>query len=276
MDPAQLYASTFRTRLARDAQTHRQIQRLRYQVYCQEFGYEAEADCPNGLESDDYDRQSWHCLLEHRLSGPVGCIRLVRPQPAASGVPLPFERYCGHALDRRRFDPAEHDPLSLAEFSRLAVKAEFRRRRNDPRQPVGIARPVAEGTHHRSPFPVIPVALFVAGLSLMMASPARYAVAMMEPRLARMLRRFGIRFEPIGRVIEYHGPRGPFLLRRDTAFDALDPHLVAMMALVRSELFGGQARREARDRQRPTAQGTGTDSVQRRRRSGQSRSGKGA
>lgn len=36
------------------------------------------------------------------------------------------------------------------------------------------------------------------------------AFAMMEPRLARRLRRLDILFEQVGETVEHHGLRGPF------------------------------------------------------------------
>src|SRR5690554_4311475 len=45
------------------------VYRLRYEVYCDELGYEKPADSSNKLEYDVYDQHSIHCLIEHRRTG---------------------------------------------------------------------------------------------------------------------------------------------------------------------------------------------------------------
>ncbi len=88
--------------------------RIRYQVYCKEFQFEPEANCPGQKERDDYDEQSVHGLLMHRSSGAaIGCVRLVLPHPDDPALPLPFERYCRHALNPDRVDIDSMDRRSF-------------------------------------------------------------------------------------------------------------------------------------------------------------------
>ncbi len=209
--------------------------RIRYQVYCQEFGYEREEDCPGGMERDEYDDQSAHCLLIHKPTGlPAGCVRLVKPlqnDPAAS---LPFELHCKDSLRKDMFDIGALSPGSYGEFSRLAVLSTFRRRKSDEQKPFSLTEKDLEPLHSRGrdSFPFIPVSLFLTALVLFLNSDLKHVFAMMEPRLCRLLRRFGILFTPVGEVMDYHGPRGPFVLAREDVLVNLDPDIYELMMLI--------------------------------------------
>ena len=53
--------------------------------------------------------------------------------------------------------------------------------------------------------------------------------AMMEPRLARHLRRFGIIFQQMGDVVDYHGPRAAFYISRKTLLTYLEPEVKKLL-----------------------------------------------
>ncbi|TQV69893.1 PEP-CTERM/exosortase system-associated acyltransferase [Exilibacterium tricleocarpae] len=218
MNPAQHFQRYFDVCKADSRDSQEQAFRIRYQVYCREFGYEAEENCPDGRERDEYDNHSRHSLLIHKGSQhPVGCVRLVEANPLAPELPLPFERHCAAALDRHRFDPDEFLPGQVAEFSRLAVVAGLRRRHSDQGREINLPQQTLEQRQRRGRFPVIPVSLLLAALSMLMASDADYGVAMLDPQLAQQLRQFGIHFERVGKTIDYQGPRAPYLIHRDNA-----------------------------------------------------------
>lgn len=103
---------------------------IRYQVYCKEFGFEKVRKGEPETETDEYDSQSKHCLLIHKQSNcPIGCARLVMPNSLRPELPLPFEKYCSHSIDKNIFDPDEFLPGQIVEFSRIAVIEEFRRKK---------------------------------------------------------------------------------------------------------------------------------------------------
>lgn len=105
---------------------------IRYQVYCKEFKYEREEDCSDQLEQDEYDDQSFHCLLIHKPSKTaVGCVRLIRPSPKGQISLLPFEHCCQGAVDKQKMDISRLERSSFGEISRLAVLPAFRRRKSD-------------------------------------------------------------------------------------------------------------------------------------------------
>ena len=220
------------------------VYNIRYQVYCREFGYEREEDCPDQMEQDEYDQQSQHCLLIHKPTGtPAGCVRLVLPDMQHLDKPLPFLRFCREALDIEKLARiGALEPGSCCEVSRLAVLPAFRRRKGDEQKPISLpANALTTGSaigHGRSNIPIIPVALFLAAAALFLGSDSnrRFAVAMMEPRLARMLRRFGILFTRVGKIIDYHGPRGPYIIAREEVLPNIIPDVDELLKNVERQV----------------------------------------
>ncbi len=225
MTPAQHYREIFLTHLADSDAARESCFHIRYQVYCQEFGYEKLPVEMGEREVDEYDEQSRHCLLIHKGNDqPIGCARLVLADPQQPEQPLPFWKHCSHAVDTSKFNPQSFKPGELAEFSRIAIIEQFRRREkaqsNDQQQP-----PARVIERRLSDFPVLPVCLFLAPLSMLIKSDAIYGVAMMERKLVRLLRQYGILFQSIGKTVEYHGKRGPYVIHRDDVLRHLTPEV---------------------------------------------------
>lgn len=188
----------------------RQALQLRYQVYCVETGYEDAEQHANGLEQDEFDARAVHSLLIHRPSGLVaGTVRLVLPNPSDPEDLFPIEKHCGAAINR----PVKGANRSeLAEISRFCISREFKRRMaeaetlwgNTPNDSL-----LVEKLAQRRLIPHITVGLFAAIVHMSAEHRVRYWYAVMEPSLLRFLQRFGIRFESIGPMVEYHGERQP-------------------------------------------------------------------
>lgn len=202
----------------------REVYRMRYEVYCEEMGFEEPERFPDGLEYDMYDRRSRHCLLQHRASSVyAGCVRLILHDPDSPQDLFPFEKYCGFSLRRDVLDPASLPPGSFGEISRLTVRAAFRRRKSDNVPITEISPNFASDRRGSMP---IAVGLYVAGAALGLIEGLSGVFVMMEPRLARHLSLCDIRFKPVGNVVEYHGrPRGAFYIARDELLASLSPPL---------------------------------------------------
>lgn len=206
------FARYFQIAIADTPELMRKAHQIRYEVFCKEFHFEREEDCPGGLEQDDYDAQSVHCLIMHRSSGlPAGCIRLIHTRQDDPRALLPIERYCGACLYPGPTHP-EHLPRdSLCEISRLAVSGHFRRRPGELTSPAGVAQALQVGDEleYRT-FPLLSLTLFLTVLSVATLTQRRNSLAVMEPWLARQLRIMGFSFQQIGEVTDYHGARAPF------------------------------------------------------------------
>ena len=160
----------------------REAFRIRHQVYCEELGYEPlRAD---GLEVDEYDDQSLHCLIRSVATGAyAGCTRLVLTRSDDPSQLLPFEKICAGSLDRSLVGSA---PLSEASF---------------------------DASSSRPRFPYITVGLYLGTIELAALHGIQTLFVLTEPRLAKQFARLGVQVERIGREIEHRGTRVPSMLR---------------------------------------------------------------
>jgi N-acyl amino acid synthase of PEP-CTERM/exosortase system len=234
------YSKYFFVTLANTPALREAAYQIRYQVYCREFHYEKEEDCPDGKERDEYDSQSLHCLLIHKPTRtPTGCIRLIFPNPANLALPLPFERHCKHSLDPNRVNLDSLDRRYVGEFSRLAVLSEFRRRKSDQRQCISLPDPQVAAEGGRADFPLVSLSLLLASSVLLFNSGLQFVFSMIEPKLARGLRYYGIPLIQVGNAVDYHGFRGPFLLAKETALTQakrLSPRVRALLEAVAQQM----------------------------------------
>ena len=195
---------------ANTSELRERVHRLRYDVYCREFHYEREEDCPGGQERDAYDSHSLHLLIVHKATqSGAGCVRMVQPPPDDPALPLPMERYCGHTLHHPERHPGRLPRDHLAEISRLAVHTDFRRRLGASESPVGALTPALDPQELRT-FPLVSLALFAGATALLALAHRPHMFVMMEPRLARRLQALGFPFVPVGEPLDYHGVRAAY------------------------------------------------------------------
>jgi N-acyl amino acid synthase of PEP-CTERM/exosortase system len=185
--------------------------RLRYQVYCVENSYENAAAHPDGLETDAYDSHSVHSLLIHRPTGMVaGTVRLILPDGSGGIAALPVSQVC---TDPALRDPIAFPPMRTAEISRFAVSKAFRRRITDGGQPdLQFGEDRADDRRageRRILTPNITLGLMKAIAEMSIRHGITHLAAMMEPALLRLTGRLGIKFVPLGRLVEHHGTRQP-------------------------------------------------------------------
>lgn len=216
----QAFDGYFRLEAANEGARLAEVERLRYQVYCIEHGFEDPADHPGGRERDPHDDASVHTLVRHLASGECAAtVRLVLARRCAEAGGVPMLEHCAEALypeARSRIRALPRD--SLAEISRLAVSRSFKRRLAEAETVSGVSASAvyrdtaqnAAGTRNRG-FPHITVGLFAAIVQMSAEQGITHWVAVMEPTLLRLLRRFGIRFERVGSDVDYHGHRRPTL-----------------------------------------------------------------
>lgn len=221
--------------------------KLRYQVYCEEKGFEDAAAYPDRREYDEYDFRSVHSLIRHRASGLfVGVVRLVLPASGPDHAPLPMERHCH--LDLARTHPALHalPRESIGEISRFSVSKIFRRRIAEEGVIYGLGgQDGCPPEIDRRLLPHITLGLIAAFIRMCAAHDIRYCYAVMEPTLLRFLARFGIQFSTLGSAVDYRGLRVPAFI------SAADLERVRRTRADLWELIGGDALAalEARDKE---------------------------
>lgn len=107
---------------------------LRFEVFCEELGYLPPASFPGGEESDAHDRHALHFGAIDGTGAIVGTVRLVPD----SELGLPIFSRCRILPE---FEPGAGPGGSVAEISRLAVSARYRRRKGDGRYGLGTGTP---------------------------------------------------------------------------------------------------------------------------------------
>ena len=200
------------------------VGRIRYRVYCEEFGYEPGESFPDGIERDDFDQQSLHCLVTHKTTDtPAGCVRAVLTR---GDDPLPFEKFCSNSLDAEFF---EHNPMpreSICEISRLAVDGFFRRRAGEKATRYGGGVNIADlSKREQRTFPLIAIACYLGAIAAGAGAGCTRAFAMMEPFLPRLLQHSGIKAAKVGQEIDYHGLRAPYYMTLEENMDSMIPEL---------------------------------------------------
>ena len=188
-----------------------EAQRIRYQVYCVENPFEDAAAHPAGLERDAFDSHAAHGLLIHRpTQTAMGTARLVLPVPHALHDSFAVQRVCPHPVWKRL--PLAH----TAEVSRFSISKQFRRRSSD-----NLYEGLDSGGGRRSGLPLMTLGLIQSLVHSSTVYDITHWCAMMEPSLLRLLAGIGIRFEPMGSLIEYHGLRQPCYCEVETMLAAV-------------------------------------------------------
>ncbi len=205
--------------------------KLRYQVYCEEKGYEDATRYPDGREIDEYDNRAVHSLVRHRHSGIyVGVVRLVLPQLSGVDCMLPTEEHCGLNLAESHPRLAKLSRYSVGEISRFSVSKVFRRRIAEEGLIWGVCQ---DGESYNSNFfpgydrrhlPMITLGLISAVFSMAAEHGLEYCYAAMEPTLLRLLKRFGINFQALSMPVDYHGMRVPAVIQAKDIFKAMHEH----------------------------------------------------
>ena len=215
----------------------RQAYHIRYRVYAEELGWEDKARFPEGYETDAYDSVSESCLLQHRESQQfVGCVRLIMAATAQTSL-FPFElalRNAGHLLEAPGL--LEDWRASAGEISRVAVISPFRRRHNEQNYPDNPPAEEANVIPERRVFPHIAMGLYLGAAALGLSRGLERVFAIMEPRLARRLRSYGIEFEPVGAPLEHHGLRIPYCLQRHSFERNMAPPIRAFLDTILEDL----------------------------------------
>ncbi|MEC5387238.1 PEP-CTERM/exosortase system-associated acyltransferase [Uliginosibacterium sp. H3] len=196
---------------ALDEQLLNEVYAIRHSVYCHDLKYEAERD--DEREMDAYDAQSVHCLLRtsNEQHGRVGCTRLVMTRPEDRDAPLPFEAFCEGKL---RKDTRIYPRDRVAEVSRLAVVAAYRRRKGEDRQALGVSDSDF-GAQDMPRFPYIPIGLYLGTVALAKRQGIETLFMLTETRLVEHFSKLGVKLTPMGDYIEHRGARIPSMMNVD-------------------------------------------------------------
>jgi len=209
--------------------------RIRYEVYCEELGYENPEEFSDDLERDDFDDNSLHYLLRHKQSQEfAACVRLAMVD---GNHTLPFESICGDSFYIGASSPDTFPADSCVEISRLAVRARYRKGCADQTQSCLVHSPGKK--KQVSQYPLITYGLIMACFAGSLHHHFDNVFVMMETRLARRLRMMGVAFEQIGLPVEHRGQRAPYRISPRSAQFQLTTdlqHIIHDMRLVLTDI----------------------------------------
>ena len=196
--------------------------KIRHNVYCEELAFEdVKAE---GQEKDEFDEQSIFSLIKHKPSSTyTSCVRIVKIEK--EGQLLPIEKFCIDAITNKELHPKNFKRNEICEISRLAVKADFRRRKADKFKGsgTGVIQETSYSEVELRCFPFIAIGLYMAAATMAIDTGVKHVYVMMEPRLARSMKFVGIKFLPLGEPIEYHGLRAPYYINPEIFLANLSP-----------------------------------------------------
>lgn len=189
------------------------IFRMRYEIYVEEFGFEAQEDHPDGLETDEYEEASIHFACLNDTDSVVGTIRLVLD----SDKGFPIE----HAVNTT-FIGEKPDRSKMAEISRLTVSRNLRRRKVDGMYGLEAYLKKKEGgvlpndgslpeEMRGRKGPVIVLGLYQVMYQESKRRRLSHWYMITEQKLFFALRKYGVLFHKIGEPVQYHGKRTPYL-----------------------------------------------------------------
>lgn len=226
----------FRAVSATTVEQRNEVFRIRYDVYCAELGFEDPGKFVDKREIDAYDEFSLHCLLYHKGSDSyAGCVRLVMVDPHRADELLPFERLCKDTMYKDVFAGLVKDRTKIAEISRLAVRSTFRRRKGESSMPGGIVEDRKRGFGAmRTPWIALGLYLSAAATGLIKGLDGVFAL--MEPRLARRLGSYGIKFIQVGDPVEHRGQRAPFFISREALYASMAPPVRGLLEVIEDDL----------------------------------------
>ena len=182
--------------------------KLRYQVYCNECGFEKPEDHPGGMERDEFDDVATHfCAFDQETKEIIGTARIILSSKKN------FPIYKNFTLDQEAI--AAIDGSKVGEISRLAISKDFRRRTIDKALYAAEEITIKDQKVYKQQRRQYELAL-VAGLyrciyieSLALGLTHWYAV--MAKGLYYLLKSRDIIWHPIGPSQDYHGWRRPYV-----------------------------------------------------------------
>jgi N-acyl amino acid synthase of PEP-CTERM/exosortase system len=184
---------------------------IRYQVYCEEMGFENKDNFPGEQEFDEHDQHSAHFIVRHKLTGQwVGAMRLIFQNDQS----LPIEQYCNLQEQIGKIDIKQS-----AELSRLCVIKEVRRGFVDIDPPNGIEdedEAVKETNrirlfhNHKKINRTIIWGLLNAATDYCYLNNIENWYFITTTPLAKVLRKGGFNMQNIGEPCYHNGERYPF------------------------------------------------------------------
>lgn len=188
-------------------------QRIRYQVFCLDRGFEDPSAFSTSRETDAWDDHSAHFIVQNKKSQQwVAATRLVLPKP---GSPLPVDTLGAFERDRLE-DPG----LQVAEISRFCIirnRALVELESGVEPEPNSLAAwgigPIGKVQQFE-----VTVGMIRTLVIFILKRGLQYCVFLVTDAFARLLRKLGLRLTQVGPAMNHRGMRTAYMIdMRETA-----------------------------------------------------------
>ena len=165
----------------------------------------------------------------------AGTVRLI-----TSATPeqlLPVECYFANSFTNAALAPANFSRRNICEISRLAVPKEIRHSQVIEATDEYSGLTSVQGQCRK----LVSVALYLLATLMCVRDERYHAYVMIEPSLARILKRVGIHFVQIAEAIDFNGKRAPYYIDARTTYDTLQHDYVELGKVLAQQLFNEAA-----------------------------------
>lgn len=236
LDITSHYQKYFYTAKATTSELKKKAYHIRYQVYYEEQKMISAHHVGSNSETDVWDLNSIHALQFHKPSNqPIGNVRLI-PLETSVTHNLPIEEHYINAFDFKDSTVTNLRQGKTGEISRMAILSSFRRRASDKEYSYATDGNDSGTGEKRFPINYMPMCLAFTAIILIMEERLDYGAALMEPRLARLLSRFGVDLKQIGEPMDYFGLRAPFLIFPEATYKNLSTDYKTLFDMINQEL----------------------------------------
>ncbi|MGR9115216.1 MAG: PEP-CTERM/exosortase system-associated acyltransferase [Gammaproteobacteria bacterium] len=212
--------------------------KIRYQVYFQEQKMISAEHVGESFETDRWDSDAVHSILFHKPTNqPIGNVRVIPLENTSHNI-LPIEQHYKKSFDFSATQISQLRDGKIGEVSRMAILSSFRRRPMDRDYSLVANQDKGFKAGRRFPVNYMPMCLAFAAINLLMEQRLDYGVALMEPRLAKLLERFGVALKQVGQPIDYFGLRAPYLIFPEKTYQNLLDDYRGLFDIIRGELSG--------------------------------------
>lgn len=174
--------------ISEDKDELNELYKIRYQVYCEEFGYLEKEEYPNKVEYDIFDSNSVHFILRHRKSKEVAAtVRLI----LNSNLRFPIEKHFTLDLQKQFVNNT-----NIAEISRLIVAKKYRKK-------------------------LLLISLIKGLFSFIWSKKIDYIYAVLDDKLFKTVKKMGFPFKKIGAPSVYQGFTTPYIINVQEMMDNL-------------------------------------------------------
>lgn len=226
------YKKYFYAVYANTVELKAQAFQLRHQVYIKEYG---DKVFKSGINTDEYDDDALHALIFHRpTKRAIGCIRVI-PYNEESKKNLPLDLVCNE-FNEDLISKSDLRSRGTGEVTRMAIDSDFRRRAYDVSYEMEDTKKTSVDSR-RVKINYLPLCLTLMASHLSNEAELSKTLALMEPRLAKLLKMFNIQLTQVGDIVDFYGKRAPYKFNNENLFERLRPKFQELYTLIGKELI---------------------------------------